>query len=138
MRFRVQFLALLGAGVVAACGGGDAAQALGEAADPADADRTIEVSALDSLEFDPDDIEVEVGETITFTVTNEGDLEHEFVLGAPSEHAGHGGGGSNHLHLTAGVTDEIAWTFDEAGEVKFACYVDGHDQSGMTGVITVK
>ena len=36
---------------------------------------------IDPFEFDPAQIEVVAGETVTFRVTNSGDLDHEFVIG---------------------------------------------------------
>jgi uncharacterized cupredoxin-like copper-binding protein len=83
--------------VLAACGGGDEGAGdghssgmhggngsmmdFGAPANPDDADRMIEIDALDALEFDPDSVEVESGDVVTFVVTNVGSDDHEFVLG---------------------------------------------------------
>lgn len=127
--------------VFAACGGGDGddegAGTLGEAADAADADVTIEVIADDPFEFDPTSIEVEAGQTVLFQVTNEGDIDHEFQIGGGAGgHAGHSMEG--HLHLPAGESGEMAWSFPEAGEVEFACHIAGHYESGMKGTIVAE
>lgn len=62
---------------------------VGRPGDPADVDRTIEIAALDELAYDPASIEVEVGETIEFSVTNEGATVHEFVIGDDAFQAMH-------------------------------------------------
>ena len=129
---------------LASCGGGDDGSGggplTGEPGNPDNVSQTIEVSALDELEFDPSDIEVGAGDTIEFVVTNEGQADHEFVLGESSEDD-HGDMGHADLSATGlippGETKSVIWTFTEAGEVGFACHVDGHAGQGMTGTITV-
>ena len=129
-----------------ACGGGDsgdsdASAGVGEPADAVDSDRSVEVEALDTLRFDPSDLEVSVGETITFSVTNAGDLEHEFVIGSEEDsmaaHQGSMGHGEGSLVLDGGAEDEVTWTFTEAGELDYACYIDGHNEAGMMGTILI-
>lgn len=146
----VTITALIGAGCGGSSSGGDAAIPGKEGA-PSEADREIEVVGTDSLEFDPEDIEVEVGETITFVVTNSGEIEHEFVLGNAAYQAEHeeemsGGGDGGHVHgggdpnilgVAPGETGEITWTFTEAGEVLYGCHEPGHYKGGMVGTITV-
>jgi uncharacterized cupredoxin-like copper-binding protein len=139
VKVRAILTALLMAAVFAACGGGDpeGAETLGESASPDDADITIEVTADDPFEFDPETIEVEAGQTVLFQVTNEGDAEHEFQIGgSPGGMAGHSMEG--HLHLNPGESGELAWAFPEAGEVEFACHIAGHYESGMKGKLTVR
>lgn len=125
--------------------------AFGEPADAGDADRTVEVNANDDLSYDPDPIEVEAGETITFVVTNTGQAVHEFTLGdqtAQDEHEAemvemmeegemmmHDE--PNTLSLEAGETGELTWHFTEASEVLFACHQPGHYAGGMVGTISV-
>jgi uncharacterized cupredoxin-like copper-binding protein len=55
--------------------------ALGEPADPADADRTIEIATLDSFAFEPAELTVTAGETVTFRIVNDGSLVRDFTLG---------------------------------------------------------
>lgn len=160
MRLKLITLVALSS-LFAACGGEDAGGSSGEAKVPgnvaaaSEADRKIEVDANDSLEFDPGTIEVEVGETVTFVVTNSGDAVHEFVLGNETyqeeheeemsggdEHGeGHGGSEmedeSNAVSVAPGATQEITWTFTEAGEVLFGCHEPGHYDGGMVGAIEV-
>lgn len=119
---------------------GDEGFAFGEPADPADADRTIEVAGTDELRFDPDKLEIKAGETIAFEFKNAGDLTHEFMLGDKETLGGHSGGGdpSNGTgEVPGGGSETIAWTFSQPGELAFECHVDNHNEAGMRGTITV-
>jgi len=122
----------------------------GHAADAADADRTIEVEALDTLKFDPEAADVQVGETITFKVHNGGQLAHEFVLGTEDDQTDHeqemqdmaASGMAMHddpngFGLEPGETKELTWTFTEPGTVLFGCHEPGHYLAGMKGAVTV-
>ena len=128
---------------------GSGGGSFGEAAAGSQADRTVKVTALDELEFDPASISVKAGETINFVVTNEGKAPHEFVIGdrdyqeeteeTMEDGGGHGGEDlGNVVELEPGATEEIAWTFSEPGEVLFACHVEGHYEAGMVGSVTVE
>jgi uncharacterized cupredoxin-like copper-binding protein len=121
---------------------------VGEPADTADADRTIAVTTLDAMAYDPPTIVVGPGETITFAVTNTGAAVHEFTLGDQAmqdEHAeemaemgaGMAHDGPNSISLQPGETKELTWRFGEAGTVMYACHQPGHYQAGMRGGITV-
>jgi uncharacterized cupredoxin-like copper-binding protein len=128
---------ILGLVVFAACN--KAAEAPGEAGDPAAVDEVVEISTTDKLRFVPSTIEVQAGETIEFRVSNVAKGEHEFVLGPVHEH------GEGMMHddssstgpIEPGSEASVFWTFPEAGEVEFACYIAGHNEQGMTGTITV-
>jgi uncharacterized cupredoxin-like copper-binding protein len=122
----------------------------GEPADEADADRTVQVTALDSLKYEPASIAVAAGETITFEVTNDGAAVHEFVLGDAGMQAEHEvemqemmeSGMQMHdevnaLRLEGGETKRITWHFTEAGQVEFACHQPGHYGGGMVGTLDV-
>ena len=43
--------------------------------------KTIEVSMADTMRFSPEQLTVSAGDVVKFVVTNEGELNHEFVLG---------------------------------------------------------
>lgn len=122
--------------------------AFGEPGKPADAGRTIEVAQLDSLRFAPESIEVDEGETVTFRVTNEGAMPHEFVIGDMDYQRAHedemmGMGGDMMsdsdpgVYVEPGETAEFTWTFTESGAAEFACHVEGHYAGGMRGDLTV-
>lgn len=121
--------------------------AFGEPAAASEADRTVEVVASDALAFDPATVTVEVGETILFRITNEGQLPHDFTLGdeaAQQEHEAEMAGGEMEMHdeanavsIPPGETAELAWTFTEPGVVLYGCHETGHYAAGMKGEITV-
>lgn len=127
-------------------GGHGEATSYGAPASPEDADRKVKVAAHDDFSYDPESIEVEEGEVVTFVVTNGGKIAHEFVLGDDSAHKshaeemadGHGNHGAGALSLDPGETGELTWHFSEAGEYSFACHLPGHYEAGMVGSITVE
>ncbi len=131
-----------------ACSSDTTGFAFGDPAAAKDADRIIQITQLDTPGFDPASIDVEVGETVTFEVTNAGRTAHEFVLGDAAmqdEHAGVMGdmGGSmmadeeNARALDPSEKRSLTWTFTEPGTVLYACHVDGHYAGGMVGEINV-
>ena len=61
----------------------------GAAGDPAHADRSVEVTATDSLQFEPPSIDVSAGGAITFFVSSPGQVPHEFVIGDATLQADH-------------------------------------------------
>jgi uncharacterized cupredoxin-like copper-binding protein len=133
------YLAALGMFVLLAGCSNQEVATLGEPGDPAEVDRTVAVTA-DEFSFDPDSVDVSVGDTIEFVITNEGQSQHEFAIGAQHQHdpgmvhdASSGGTGP----LQPGEERTLVWSFTEAGETSFACYIAGHNEQGMTGTITV-
>jgi uncharacterized cupredoxin-like copper-binding protein len=125
-----------------AAGGGFAFGAPGR---PSAASRTVEVVADDPYRFEPAGLEVEPGETVTFVVTNEGDRDHEFVLGDEAYQDAHGedmaAGGMHHegnaVTVAPGATEQLTWTFPAQGVVLYGCHVAGHYDAGMVGAIRV-
>jgi uncharacterized cupredoxin-like copper-binding protein len=121
---------------------------LGGPAEATDANRSIEVTALDTMTFEPDTLEVAAGETVTFIVTNNGQTAHEFTLGdvaLQQEHAdamAHLPDGMPHdlpnsIRLEAGETKELTWRFGHAQSLEYACHEPGHYDGGMRGTIVV-
>lgn len=136
---------------------------MGHPGDPAKADRTIEIR-MTEMEFEPSNIEVMAGETITFVVSNDGKFVHEFNLGNESIWQGHMDemmnmmdtgmmtvdkvnhdkmmeagmmhDDANSVLLEPGQTANVTWTFGERTEMGFACNVPGHRESGMVGDIS--
>lgn len=120
----------------------------GEPADPGDADRVVEVTQLDEMAYQPSSIDVAVGETIAFEITNAGQTPHEFVLGDADLQAEHeeemaemGDAAMmdepNAVAVDPGETVSLAWTFTEPGELQYGCHVPGHFAAGMVGQISV-
>ncbi len=110
--------------------GGAESFSFGAPADPADADRTIDVSMRDSFSYDPASVSVETGQTVLFNLTNEGKVVHEFVLGdtqLQKEHeqemANMAGGAMmgdepNAVAVKPGQSKQLAFTFTEAGTIQ--------------------
>jgi uncharacterized cupredoxin-like copper-binding protein len=129
-------------------GSNQVALPFGSAALAEDASRTIEVTTLDSMRFEPMSMELTEGEIVRFVVTNEGKLPHEFALGDEAQQLAHaeemkGMGMMAHDHpysvwVEPGETKEMAWSFSIAGEFLYACHVPGHYEAGMVGTLSVK
>jgi len=153
--------AVAGAGHNAGHGGGHAAM-MGTPGLLANADRVIEVS-MTEMKYEPSNIEVMEGETITFVVRNDGEFVHEFNLGTESMWQGHMDemttmmetgmmtadtvnhhkmmkagmmhDDANSVLLEPGQTAKVTWTFGKETEIGFACNVPGHREAGMVGEI---
>ena len=91
---------------------------------------------------------VPVGVPVTFVVTNEGAVPHEFFLGDEDAQTAHAqemlemAGDPMHdepsgISLQPGETKELTYTFDEPGRYLAGCHVPGHYPAGMRAVITV-
>lgn len=110
--------------------------------------RTVEITALDAMTFEPATIEVAAGEVVTFKVTNVGETVHEFILGDAAmqqqyaEAMTHMPDGLPHdlpngITLQPGETKELTWRFGDAGVLEYACHEPGHYEAGMRGQIRV-
>lgn len=117
-------IALVCALVLGACGG--SSQSAG-AATPVPSG-TIAVEAKD-YSFTPSAITVPAG-SVTFAVRNAGTQEHEFEIfqGETVKDEVEG--------LVPGLTKSLTLTL-AAGEYTFICKLNGHDQLGMKGTLTV-
>ena len=99
------------------------------------------------MRFTPDRIDVRLGETVRFDVSNAGKVMHEFVIGTKKENEAHAAlmvkfPNMEHdepymAHVPPGKTAELVWQFNRAGEFDFACLIAGHYQAGMVGKIKV-
>lgn len=122
-------------------------KAWGIAGDAKAAKRTVQVTMSDSMRFTPDTLTVRRGETVRLVFHNEGKQLHEFVLGTQKELEEHAAlmvkfPNMEHdepymVHVPAGKTGEIVWTFNRAGDFDFACLIPGHYQAGMVGKVSV-
>ena len=144
---------VIASAVLAACSnGGDGGDADGGSGSNGGETRTVEIQTLDALSFDPSEVRAEVGETVRFVISNQGTVEHEFLIGdaaTQEEHetemsAGaaspmdHGESAETPLvRVAPGETKELTWTFEEAGTLQYGCHVPGHYAGGMIGSIIV-
>lgn len=120
----------------------------GRSGDPRNATRTVRVTMSDRMRFDPSQLMLKRGETVTFVVRNAGRLLHEFVIGtraALEEHAAlmkkHPG--MEHdapyaAHVAPGRTQRISWTFSESGDFLAGCLLAGHWEAGMKAELRVE
>ena len=109
--------------------------------------KTIHVSMADTMRFTPSEILIEAGEVVRFVVANEGQLQHEFVLGTTESLSEHAElmmkfPGMEHeepymAHVSPGRANEIVWKFSKAGDYEFGCLLPGHFTAGMKGIINV-
>ena len=92
-------------------------------------DQTIRVIEVEGYgrTFEPNVIEIEVGETIEFVFTNTGGT-HDFII--PSLDVGT-------EVISEGETDSFIYTFEEPGTFEFICSVGNHAAEGMVGEIIV-
>jgi len=155
--------------LIAACGGTDTATTestaapttmpmaendhddfvFGEPADPLTADRVIEVVASDDFRFEPAEITVAVGETVTFRITNAGAIPHDFTLGDEAAQAAHAEEMAemsgmtmpdepNAIVIAPGETKELTWHFTQAGDLIIGCHEIGHYEAGMRAAVVVE
>jgi plastocyanin len=89
------------------------------------------VVALDAKEyaFTPATLTAPAG-AVTFAITNTGREPHEFEVLAGEQSLGKASA------FGVGATGGLTVTL-EAGEYTFACRLNGHNQLGMTGTLTV-
>jgi len=116
--------------------------------DPKRATRTVRVTLLDAMRFEPARFEFRRGETVTFVVHNAGKLMHEFVIGTEAELVRHAEAMRKHpgmehdepymAHVPPGQAQRLTWRFTEPGEFLAGCLVAGHWDAGMRATITVK
>lgn len=118
----VLFLALVGAAVVAACGGGAPASA------PPPPSGAVVVEARE-YKFTPATLSVGAGQ-VTFYVRNAGTEEHEFEIFKGEQVVDEIEG------LVPGLAKNLTVTL-EAGDYTYVCKINGHDQIGMKGTLTV-
>lgn len=120
---------------------------VGGPAPSSEATRTVEVTTLDTMTFEPGTISVSTGEAITFVVANNGDVAHEFTLGDASmqeEHAeamdhmpaGMAHDNPNSITVQPGETEQLTWRFGDA-TVEYACHQDDHHRAGMRGEVSI-
>ncbi|MFN8053592.1 MAG: cupredoxin domain-containing protein [Acidimicrobiales bacterium] len=156
---RTLFSALV---VVAAAASGCANHDGHTTADPGNdppATKVVKIEMVDN-KFEPVDVTVRKGETITFQFTNSGTARHEALVGdsdAQEEHARemmssstvagdhdmgdmggmHHEGADTAVTVDPGETKDLTTTFDRASTVIIGCHQPGHYEAGMKATVTV-
>lgn len=130
---------------------GGEAVAAGKPGKAAEATRSVAVDMMEmpdgSMMFEPGSLTVKAGETVRLQLTNDGELDHEFVIDTEEGIQEHKTmmqkmpdmqhDEPNALRLEPGAKGEIVWTFTTPGTLEFACLIPGHYEGGMKGMITV-
>lgn len=105
--------------------------------------RTIELTVRDSR-FTPSSLSVRAGERVRFVIRNADPIPHEFILGTHAEQLAHErgtdathDGAPGAASLDIGETATVAYLFERAGELEFACHLPGHYAYGMRGTVEV-
>lgn len=142
---------MLSAPSFAAPGHSSEQRAYGEPGDPRKPARVVQVTMRETdgkMLFLPDLVQVRKGEQIKFVLRNNGEIDHELVIGTLEENLKHGEqmrknpdmehADANAKRLAPKKTGEVLWSFSEAGEFDFSCLIPGHREAGMTGKIIVK
>ncbi|WP_198087147.1 plastocyanin/azurin family copper-binding protein [Variovorax sp. E3] len=119
----------------------------GIAGKPGAVKRTIDIAMADDMTFTPSVIEVHEGDTVRLRLKNRGKELHELVLGTTAEIEAHAAmmkkfPDMEHddpwmVHVPAGKTGDMVWTFNRAGDFDFACLVKDHYELGMAGRVRV-
>ena len=99
----------------------------------------------DAMTYEPLEISVQAGATVSFVVENVGVIPHEFFVGDEDDQEHHAeemasGGAHGHdeaLRLEAGETGRLEVTFDDPGTLLVGCHEPGHYEAGMVGTIEV-
>lgn len=114
-----------------------------------EADKTIQVIMLDSMQYEFDqELHIHRNEVVRFIVTNKGKITHEFSIGNSEEQRKHAEmmrkmpdmkhEDGNTLSLNPGESGEIIWRFQGDTAIVFACNIPGHFEAGMFTTVTVK
>ena len=127
-------LVLAAAGTVAACGGSQATTAPPTSGSATAGPGTQAPAGAVNVEakeyaFTPSTLTVPAG-SVTFSVKNAGTEEHEFEIFKGETVVDEVEG------MVPGLTKELTVTL-EAGDYTYVCKINGHDQLGMKGTLTV-
>jgi uncharacterized cupredoxin-like copper-binding protein len=123
----------------------------GERGDPKKPARVVNVKMFEGdgkMGYEPARIEVRRGEQVRFVLQNNGEEDHEFVLGTTVENRKHAEVMKKHPHMEHDDPNarrvmlhgngELVWRFTRRGEFEFACLIPGHYEKGMFGKVVVK
>jgi uncharacterized cupredoxin-like copper-binding protein len=113
----------------------------------------IAITMRDSR-FDPTEVSVKRGETVTFRFVNRGSLEHEAFIGSSKEQKAHeramndDGDATGHeehamdenssITVKPGRSATLEHRFTDAGTTLIGCHVPGHYEGGMRMTVEVR
>ena len=122
-------------------------------ASPATKNGQVVVIQMRDNHFEPDRIEVDRGETVTFRFINAGRNRHDAFIGDEDEqsdheeemrtaedgdmHGGHSMEPKNAITVEPGKRGELTRTFAQRGKTLIGCHEPGHYEGGMVATVTV-
>jgi nitrite reductase (NO-forming) len=93
---------------------------------PASLPTSVSITATE-FTFSPNSLQVPAGQKVTFTLQNNGVVEHDLTIS----------GTGFSLPARAGQASTGEFTFDRPGILQFICSIPGHQDAGMKGTLTV-
>ena len=116
--------------LAAACAGPSAAAPSG-GKPAASSAQAVEVKATDMMRFEPATITVTSGTPVRLTLTNDGGLEHNWVVDNLD-------GRKVQVDAKSKASAIGEFTPTGSGTYEFYCSVPGHREAGMTGTLVVQ
>ncbi len=94
--------------------------------------------------FEPDELRFEAGQVVTFVLSNDDPIDHEFILGDQAVQDRHEMGTEPHhgsipteVTVPAGQTVRTTITLPERGDLIIGCHMPGHYGYGMKASVSV-
>lgn len=104
---------------------------LKKGAAPKAPDRALTIAAKDYSFDGLDGFTAKAGETVAFSMRNEGEKEHEFEVLDAKDALGEVG------PTKPGATGTVTLTFKKGGTYRYVCGIEDHEKRGMKGTFTV-
>jgi len=125
--------------------------AYGRPGDPSKGGRVVQVVMMETdsgMAFAPTRVEVRRGEQVQFVLRNDGELDHELVIGTVEANNHHAQAMMSHPDMThedpnakrlgPKTSGVLRWQFTQAGTFEYACLIPGHREAGMVGTVVVR
>jgi plastocyanin len=125
----IALVMILALSACTAAGGGEVAPGGEEM--PAPSASTISIEATE-FAFVPNTFTAQVGEELTFEITNNGTLEHNFVVLDPA------GNELTRTSIAVGAVESVQIVPVEGGTYAIVCDIEGHQEQGMEAALTVQ
>jgi uncharacterized cupredoxin-like copper-binding protein len=124
----ISVLAVLAVLALAACGSSSDSSDSGTTA-PASGGQAISIGETE-YKLDPSSVEVDQAGSVTFTVTNDGQIDHALEV--------EGKGVEEETEtISPGESAELIVDLSEEGSYEIYCPIEGHRELGMEGMLTV-
>ena len=105
--------------------------------------RTVEID-IHYSHYTPAEVQVPLGVPVTFVITNQDPIDHEWIVGDAAVQAFHRAsadtlhtGDPTAVSVPALTTVSTTVTFSTAGRLAFICHLPGHEAYGMVGWVTI-